>query len=367
MDDTAPTITIPEPPPVRRLTRSRDGRWFAGVCSGLGRYFDISPTIYRLAFVALALAGGTGVLLYVAAWVVIPDEGRETSIAEQALRDRRDRPGLAIGVGLLGLGAILLFSHAALWPHPGNLWLAALLVGGGLVWWELHGRQPVSAAVTTAGPGGGGTTAATAPGIVAPRPRRPSLFLPVVGGLLAVAGALGLLQALDWVDVDWRLALGAAVALVGVAIVAGAVARMRVAGLVGLGLLLLPLLVVSLAIHVPLRGGIGDRSSRPVLASAVPSHYRLAIGHLEVDLHDLAVPDGGTRVRASVGIGRLLVRVPAGVGLDITGRAQAGDVVFFGTDENGVDVERHHSEGSDVRRLVLDLEVGVGQIEVQRG
>jgi phage shock protein C len=65
----------------RRLTRPREDRWLGGVAAGLGVYFDLSPTIYRVAFVALALAGGTGVLLYIAAWLVIPEEGAEDSIA----------------------------------------------------------------------------------------------------------------------------------------------------------------------------------------------------------------------------------------------------------------------------------------------
>ena len=66
------TEIIREP---RRLSRPREGRWLGGVSSGLGAYFDLSPAIYRIAFVALALAGGTGILLYVAAWLVIPGEG----------------------------------------------------------------------------------------------------------------------------------------------------------------------------------------------------------------------------------------------------------------------------------------------------
>ena len=67
------TEIISEP---RRLTRPREGRWLGGVAAGLAAYFDLSPTIYRIAFVALALAGGTGVLLYIAAWLVIPGGGR---------------------------------------------------------------------------------------------------------------------------------------------------------------------------------------------------------------------------------------------------------------------------------------------------
>lgn len=361
MEPTSAPPPADESRPVRRLTRTRDGRWFGGVCSGLGRYFDVNAGIYRLAFVALALAGGTGLLLYLAAWLVIPDEGHETSIAEEALRNRRERPALAVGIGLLGLGAILVFSHAPFWPHPGNLWLAALLAGGGLVWWELHARP----AVTAGGPAAPTPTATTA-GPVASLPPGRSLFLPVLGGLLAAVGVLGLLEALDAASIDWRIVLGAAVAVVGVAIVVGSLTGWHVAGLVGLELLFVPLLVLALAVAVPLRGGVGRHTEQPAAAAAIPEHYRLAVGELELDLRDLSVPEGETTVRATVGIGHVVVEVPEGVALDVTARARAGDVVLFGTHESGLRVERRHSEGSGPRRLVLDLRVGVGDVEVRR-
>jgi len=85
MTETTETIPGPVAEP-RRLSRARDGRWLGGVSAGLGRYFNLSPMIYRVAFVALALAGGTGILLYVAAWLVIPDDGVEDSIAAEAIK-----------------------------------------------------------------------------------------------------------------------------------------------------------------------------------------------------------------------------------------------------------------------------------------
>jgi phage shock protein PspC (stress-responsive transcriptional regulator) len=66
----------------------------AGVSSGLARYFDIHPAVYRVGFVVLTLLGGAGLLLYLAAVLVIPNEGEEDSFATRALRQRRDRPGL---------------------------------------------------------------------------------------------------------------------------------------------------------------------------------------------------------------------------------------------------------------------------------
>ena len=46
----------------------------AGVCGGLGEYFDIDPTLVRLALIFLVLLGGSGILAYIIAWIVIPME-----------------------------------------------------------------------------------------------------------------------------------------------------------------------------------------------------------------------------------------------------------------------------------------------------
>ncbi len=55
----------------------------AGVADGLAYYFDVDPTVVRVAFVALALFGGLAVPLYLAGWLLIPEEGSDTSIAEE--------------------------------------------------------------------------------------------------------------------------------------------------------------------------------------------------------------------------------------------------------------------------------------------
>lgn len=57
----------------KRLYRSRINRRIWGVCGGLGEYFNIDPTIIRLAWLILVLAFGTGVLLYIVAAIIMPD------------------------------------------------------------------------------------------------------------------------------------------------------------------------------------------------------------------------------------------------------------------------------------------------------
>ena len=57
-----------------RLLRRSTDRVIGGVCSGLGRYLGVDPVLLRIAFVLLALAGGGGIVLYIVAWILIPEE-----------------------------------------------------------------------------------------------------------------------------------------------------------------------------------------------------------------------------------------------------------------------------------------------------
>jgi phage shock protein C len=57
----------------KRLYRSRKDRKIAGVCGGIGEYFDTDPTLIRLLAVALVLAMGSGVLAYILAWIIVPE------------------------------------------------------------------------------------------------------------------------------------------------------------------------------------------------------------------------------------------------------------------------------------------------------
>ena len=59
---------------VKRLYRSRSDRMVAGVAGGLAQYLNVDPTLVRLGFVVLSLAGGPGLLLYIVMWIVVPEE-----------------------------------------------------------------------------------------------------------------------------------------------------------------------------------------------------------------------------------------------------------------------------------------------------
>ena len=75
----------------QRLHRGGRGRMLAGVAVGLADYFDVDPTIVRIGFVALAFLGGLAVPLYLAGWLLIPDEDTDLSVAEELLARERAR------------------------------------------------------------------------------------------------------------------------------------------------------------------------------------------------------------------------------------------------------------------------------------
>jgi phage shock protein PspC (stress-responsive transcriptional regulator) len=75
----------------RRLSRSADDRMLAGVAGGIARYLDVDVTLVRVAIAALTLLTGTAAALYVAAWLLIPADGEDQSIAAAWLARREDR------------------------------------------------------------------------------------------------------------------------------------------------------------------------------------------------------------------------------------------------------------------------------------
>ncbi|MEJ3749901.1 PspC domain-containing protein [Actinomycetes bacterium KLBMP 9797] len=60
----------------RKLVRPRDNRMIAGVCAGLARRFGMSPGMMRLIFVLSCLLPGPQFLIYLALWIVLPNEDR---------------------------------------------------------------------------------------------------------------------------------------------------------------------------------------------------------------------------------------------------------------------------------------------------
>jgi phage shock protein C len=73
------------------LVRSRKGRMVAGICAGIAEHFGVDVTLVRVIVAAIAvITGGAGVLAYLVAWAIIPEEGEKTSIAENLIGQKQD-------------------------------------------------------------------------------------------------------------------------------------------------------------------------------------------------------------------------------------------------------------------------------------
>jgi phage shock protein PspC (stress-responsive transcriptional regulator) len=287
----------------KRLERSRSDRMVAGVCGGLARYFDIHPAFYRVGFVVLTLLGGAGILIYAAAALVIPDEGKEDSIATAALRNRRDRPWPLIGLALVGVALASLLSQATLWPH-GDAWILLLLAGAAILWITRHSNRVATD---------------DAPALAAEDSRR---LRRVFKGLAIAAGSI------------------VALTLIGAAVFAS-------------------------IFHVHVGRGIGDRNYVVAGAEDLHRNYRLGIGDMNVDLRNVRFHKGETHVGTRVDVGNLRVVVPEGVALRVQGDAQLGQVDVLGQTADGRNVDRHIDQTGQ-RVLVLDAHVGVGKVTVTR-
>ncbi|HZB28711.1 MAG TPA: PspC domain-containing protein [Streptosporangiaceae bacterium] len=88
MEQNASTGTNANTKP-RELRRTRTGRMIAGVCSGAGEHFGVDANILRLVLAGLCVfTAGTAAFIYVAGWLLIPEEGERTSIV-QGLLDKQ--------------------------------------------------------------------------------------------------------------------------------------------------------------------------------------------------------------------------------------------------------------------------------------
>src|SRR5215204_4006990 len=57
----------------RKLYRSRSQRMLGGVCGGLAEYFNVDATLIRVLFLVLAVVGGSGLVIYLLMWIIVPD------------------------------------------------------------------------------------------------------------------------------------------------------------------------------------------------------------------------------------------------------------------------------------------------------
>ena len=292
-----------EGPAVKPLQRSRSDRMLAGVSGGLASYFEIHPAFFRVGFVVLTLLGGAGIVIYAAAALVMPDQGKQDSVVTAAIRSRRDRPWPLIGLGLLAVAAVILLSHATLWPH-GDAWVVLLLGGAAILWITRHGTAATPSEATQ---------------LAAQDSRR---IRRVFRGIVITLGSL-------------------------------------------VALVLIAAAVFAAVVHVHIGRGTGNRTYHVAGIQDLRKNYNLGIGDMHLDLRNVQLPPGPTHVGARVDVGYLDVVVPAGVALKLHGDTQFGTVDVLGNTDDGHNVDTTLNQ-SGTRVLVLDAHVGAGALHVTR-
>ena len=384
---TETTYGPPLPPPAApppRLERDPDDRVVAGVCAAFARSTDTDPVLWRVTIAVLTLFGGAGLVLYVLGWALVPRSDRDASFVERTLRGG-ERGISAAGVVLVVVAGVVLLGILS--DGPG---LGALLVVGGVAYLVARERReprPVQSRTGDATDYGTGVPYGPVPPPAfddpayatwaeGPPPRRRRRPRSPLGALTVSVATLvtGLLLALRLSGVESLTApriIAVALLLVGGGLLVGAwVGRAR--WLIAVGLVLALALGASVAARdAGLADGVGERTWTPTGDES----YALGAGEVVLDLSALR-PRTSSEVDVELGVGRLLVLVPRDV--RATGEAEVGvgELVQVLGDGRRRDLnpdddtevrERFVFAGEDDGPVVeLDLEVGMGQIEVRR-
>lgn len=104
----------------RRLERDLQNRVLGGVCSGLGNYFDMDPTIWRVLFFILFWLGLSGLLIYIILWIVMPAGltqphqdafAQDTTPVGEENGSNKNKGSMTAGLVLIGIGAIALLAR----------------------------------------------------------------------------------------------------------------------------------------------------------------------------------------------------------------------------------------------------------------
>ena len=134
--------------------------------------------------------------------------------------------------------------------------------------------------------------------------------------------------------------------------------------LILLGILLLPFAFAASLITVPIEGGFGSDRSRPTSAAELSDEYRLVGGQIYLDLTRIEDTGEPIEISASVALGELNVFLPDDAGLELDAAVGGGQMRILGEFEEGTNLEARQVVDGDGPQFVLDLEAGLGTVQV---
>ena len=399
MDNASPTDTgTTEPPPspqtgprvsrdemkdLGRLRRSVTDRHIAGVAGGIARHLDIDPILVRVTLVVAAFFGGAGLLAYVGAWILVPEEGTD----DQPLGlDQRNRSLALAGVGVLAVLCAVGDWAGAFW-FPWPLAIVAALV----VWWlsrrerstrprtgygyeqPTYGAEPATS--TTAHEASAYAPPAYAPPAYAPpayaprqprnpRKRGPILFFFTLALIALAEGVLGVVD-LAGAPVAASAYPALALGIIATMLVVGSFWG-RAGGLIALGLVAA---VVTAAATASSSFPDDRLVYAPTGADEVRDSYDLGGGELTLDLSGVSDVDAldGREISVDGVGGRVEVVVPDGMDVTVRTDLVAGDSRVFDERRDGFDVnvDGFRDGGDEVPDMTLTIDLVAGEIIVR--
>ena len=398
--DTGPRVTRDEVRDLGRLRRSITDRKVAGVAGGLARHLDVDPLILRVAFVVLVFFGGAGLILYGAAWLLVPEEGSDRAPFNL---DERTRTVALVIVGAIAALALIGDSWGGFSWFPWPLAVVALIA-----LWLLTRNSSTRGSTPPAGPDPyaapytpapastyGPTYAPTGapaqqnpyagpphapappappryapPAYVAPPPRPPNprkrgpiLFWFTLALIALAEGLLGMID-LAGADVAGPAYPALAVGISGLMLLVGAFYG-RAGGIILIGLVSTVVLVGATAAD---RWDGDDVHAKPTTAAGLDARYYLGAGDQVIDLRDVTDLQALDQRRLDVegGVGTIEIILPEGLAASVDADIDGpGQITLFGVGHGGINVTATGNEGSaDDPRILIDTHLGVGDIEV---
>jgi phage shock protein PspC (stress-responsive transcriptional regulator) len=382
MDDEATTTAteIPPPPPDPAtgpvlgpsLHRSISHRVVAGVARGISDRFGVAPWVVRAGFIVLIFAAGVGALLYLAGWLLIPEEGTDRSVLGIS------SPGdtsLILGVGLIGIGLAVLLGWMGI--VRADLVVGTALVVCGILlyrWNPSRSGADVGQSAYVYPTDGSQTSIVDRQPVLPPPPPPPPKprKLPSMLGRLTVAVGLVAIGVVALLDVTGVLAptalhyLGIGLGVIALGLLVGSFWG-RARWLVIPGLLVLPLLLAARFSQLTWDYTATNQVIRPLEVDDLLPEYRIDTGSLLLDLGALELDGADVAVEVSVGAGELIVQLPEGAEVNAVVTAQAGEIEVLGQHAAGLDIRRAVAYAGDEGSVNLDASVGIGTAEVRLG
>lgn len=369
---------------LNELHRSSDSV-IAGVAGGTAKFFDVDPVLIRVIFAVLIFAAGSGIVLYAGLWLFLPlEESEEPSIIAKLFNLTENEPqvrqvgiivSLAFGalslVSTFGIGEFDDFEIA--WP------LFWILFWASVLYWffAVRPRNKQQALEDTQtdrqdSPDLGDSAAGKSePGSVKPTkaPKEPN---PLGGSQLTVltlsvaAIALGVMIMISlWglTTFTWPDYLGVALLIMGIGLLVGTIYGN------GLGLIWIGLLIaLNLGLNEAAFDSQSKQKTKPASITQLAYEYQFGAGDFVLDLSNIPAEDLlNKEIEVESGIGKLTVIIPKDVPVTAAASIGIGGVDLFGESQSGLDVElTYTSPGVMANRFYLDVESGIGQIEVVR-